>query len=173
MPTLTSPRFASSARSKQDGCGVLGSSVPWGWLFQERGWDGESSPHVLCSLTCCSRHGLLASNLPATSPRQRLRFPGPLEAGLHVLPSPCCQHKGPVPLCCFRAVSPVRPWLWFETSPFVALVLSLGHLHPHPSFWTPAAAVFGAPPEQGSMPKCTTCCRINTSFCFEHPESEG
>lgn len=98
--------------------------MPWGWLFQERGWDGESSPHVLCSLTCCSRHGLLASNLPATSPRQRLKFPGPLEAGLRVLPSPYCQHEGPVPLCCFRAVSPVHPRLWFETSPHVALVLS-------------------------------------------------
>lgn len=56
--------------------------------------------------------------------------------------------------------------------PSIALVLNLGHLHPHPSLWTPAAAVFGALPEQGSVPRCTACCRINT-FCSERPESEG
>lgn len=122
---------------------------------------------MLCFLMCSSRHGLVASNPPLTSPASLPEILRRWERHGHgALPFPRCQVKCLLPPCTFGAGDPAHPSSDSSqgiSSPVHCLAPQLLVL-----VWLLRSKAGGVP-----MPSCTARCKINFTRSPLPPGSTG
>lgn len=148
-------RMGAGGRAGGAGWGAAPPSCSGGPDFGRGAGTVAEAPHVLCFLMCSSRHGLVASNPPLTSPASLPEILRRWERhGRGALPFPRCQVKCLLPPCTFGAGDPAHPSSDSSqgiSSPVHRLAPQLLVL-----VWLLRRKAGGVP-----MPSCTAHCKIN------------